>query len=92
MLHIPERQSGVMGLTPDTWRVIGYVRDIVIILGIMFGAMYFYEHPDKFDAFMNWLIGYRYRHLAFRPRSGAGGSAVSLPPCARIIAATDPRF
>ena len=28
---------------------------------IMFGAMYFYEHPEKFDAFMNWLIGHRYR-------------------------------
>jgi hypothetical protein len=38
------------------------VRDVVIILGIMFGAMYFYGHPEKFDAFMYWLIGYRYRH------------------------------
>jgi hypothetical protein len=50
-----------LGLTPDAWRIIGYVRDVVIILGVMFGAMYFYEHPEKFDAFMNWLIGYRYR-------------------------------
>jgi hypothetical protein len=51
-----------MALTPDTWRIIGYVRDVVIILGIMVGAMFFYEHPEKFDAFMYWLIGYRYRH------------------------------
>jgi hypothetical protein len=51
-----------MGLTPDTWRIIGYVRGMVIILGIMFGATYLYERPEKFDAFMYWLIGYRYRH------------------------------
>ncbi len=46
----------------DTWRIIGYVRDVAIILGILFGAMYFYEHPEAFDAFMYWLIGHRYRH------------------------------
>jgi hypothetical protein len=37
------------------------VRDVLIIFVIMFGATYFYEHPEKFDAFMNWLIGHRYR-------------------------------
>jgi hypothetical protein len=51
-----------MALTPDTWRIIGYVRDIVIILGIMFGAMYFYEHPEAFDAFLYWSIGHYYRN------------------------------
>jgi hypothetical protein len=49
-------------LTDTKRRIVGYVRDVVIILGIMFGAMYFYEHPEKFDAFMYWLIGYRYRY------------------------------
>jgi hypothetical protein len=57
-----QRRLHVMGLTPDTWRIIGYVRGMVIILGIMFGATYVYERPKKFDAFMYWLIGYRYRH------------------------------
>jgi hypothetical protein len=37
------------------------VRDVLIIFVIMFGATYFYEHPEIFDAFMNWLIGHRYR-------------------------------
>jgi hypothetical protein len=49
-------------MKPGTWRVIGYVRDIVIILGIALGALYLSWHPEKFDAFMYWLIGYRYRH------------------------------
>ena len=57
-----EKERTRFGLKPKTWRMIGYVRDVVIILGIMFGAMYFYGHPEKFDAFMYWLIGYRYRH------------------------------
>jgi hypothetical protein len=62
MQHAQDKQQVTLGLTPDTWRIVGYVRDVVIILSIMFGAMYFYEHPEKFDAFMYWLIGYRYRH------------------------------
>jgi hypothetical protein len=55
-------QSLKLGLTPDTWRVIGYLRDVLIILIIALGALYVSEHPEKFDAFMNWLIGYRYKH------------------------------
>ena len=42
--------------------LIGYVRDALIILGIALGAWYLSEHPEKFDAFMYWIIGYRYRH------------------------------
>jgi hypothetical protein len=52
----------MMALTPNTWRTIGYVRDIVVILGIALSALYLSWHPEKFDAFMYWLIGYRYRH------------------------------
>jgi hypothetical protein len=53
--------------TPDPWSasrwvVAGYVRDVLIILVIALGALYLSEHPEKFDAFMNWLIGYRYKH------------------------------
>jgi hypothetical protein len=51
-----------LGLTPDTWRVVGYVRDVLIILVIALGALYLSEHPEKFDAFMYWIIGHRYRH------------------------------
>jgi hypothetical protein len=57
-----ERERTRFGLTPRTWRLIGYVRDVAIILGIMFGAMYFYEHPAAFDAFLYWSIGHYYRH------------------------------
>ena len=52
MLHAEEKPSAMFGLSPDTWRIVGYVRDIVIILGILFGAMYFYDHPEAFDAFL----------------------------------------
>jgi hypothetical protein len=62
MLHAEERRLVRLGLSPGTWRIIGYVRDIVIILGILFGAMYFYEHPEAFDAFLYWSIGHYYRN------------------------------
>ena len=62
MLHAEEKPSAMFGLSPDTWRIVGYVRDIVIILGILFGAMYFYGHPEAFDAFLYWSIGHYYRH------------------------------
>jgi hypothetical protein len=61
MLHAEEKPSVRLGISPDTWRIVGYVRDIVIILGILFGAMYFYEHPEAFDAFLYWSIGHYYR-------------------------------
>jgi hypothetical protein len=57
-----EKEPTRFGLTPKTWRMIGYVRDVLIILGIALGAWYLSEHPEKFDAFMYWTIGYRYRH------------------------------
>jgi hypothetical protein len=47
---------------PDLWVVLGYVRDVLVILVIALGALYLSEHPEKFDAFMNWIIGYRYKH------------------------------
>jgi hypothetical protein len=56
------REKHPMRFTPDTWRIVGYVRDVLIILSIAFGALYLSWHPEKFDAFMYWLIGYRYRH------------------------------
>jgi hypothetical protein len=62
VLDVRERQRGIFGLSSDTWRVIGYVRDVLIIFVIMFGAMYFYEHPEAFDALLYWSIGHYYRH------------------------------
>ena len=59
---LAQRGLRMMALTPNTWRTIGYVRDIVVILGIALSALYLSWHPEKFDAFMYWLIGYRYRH------------------------------
>jgi hypothetical protein len=29
---------------------------------IVFGALYFYDHPEAFDAFLYWSIGHYYRH------------------------------
>ena len=52
-------QEGQMlsGLTPKTWRVISYVRDAVVILAIVVGGMYILSHPEKVDAFLNWVLG-----------------------------------
>jgi hypothetical protein len=62
--HDPVANKGrsLSRTAPDTWRIIGYVRDVIVILGILFGAMYLYEHPEKFDAFLYWAIGHYYRH------------------------------
>jgi hypothetical protein len=49
----------ILGLTPETWRVVGYVRDAVVILAIAIGGMYVLSHPEKVDAFLNWMIGRR---------------------------------
>jgi hypothetical protein len=62
MLHAEEKPPIRFGISPDTWRIVGYVRDIVIILGILFGAMYFYDNPKAFDDFLYWSIGHYYRH------------------------------
>ena len=44
------------GLTHKTWRVIGCMRDAVVILAIVVGGMYILSHPEKVDAF-NWVFG-----------------------------------
>jgi hypothetical protein len=48
-------------LPPETRRTIGYVRDALIVLVIAVGGMYVLDHPEKFDAFLNWAIGHHYR-------------------------------
>jgi hypothetical protein len=47
----------IFGLTTETWRVIGHVRDAMVILVIAIGGMYVLSHPEKVDAFLNWMIG-----------------------------------
>jgi hypothetical protein len=63
-LFITRRAAGwckngkmIFGLTPETWRVIGYVRDAVVILAIVAGGMYVLSHPEKVDAFLTWMLG-----------------------------------
>jgi hypothetical protein len=56
MLHVESRQRMVLGLTPDAWRAIGYVRDALVILVITVGGMYLLDHPEKFDALLNWML------------------------------------
>jgi hypothetical protein len=46
----------IFGLTPETWRVIGYVRDAVVILAIVAGGMYVLSHPEKVEAFLNLML------------------------------------
>jgi hypothetical protein len=44
------------GMTRETWLIVGHVRDAAIILFIVVGGIYVLEHPEKFDAFLNWMI------------------------------------
>jgi hypothetical protein len=46
-----------LGLKPDTCEIIGYIRDALVILGIVAVGMYFLSYPDKFDAVLNWMLG-----------------------------------
>ena len=47
----------IPGLAPNTRRVLGYVRDALIILGIAVGGMYVLDHPEKLDDYLSWLLG-----------------------------------
>jgi hypothetical protein len=44
-------------LRPETFTNVGYVRDALLILGIVALGTYFMENPDKFDAVLNWTLG-----------------------------------
>jgi hypothetical protein len=46
-----------LGLKPDTYENIGYIRDALVILGIVAVGMYVLSYPDKFDAVLNWMLG-----------------------------------
>ncbi len=46
-----------LSLTPQTFKIIGYVRDLILIVGIIAWAAYVFANPDKVDAFLNWMIG-----------------------------------
>ena len=46
-----------LGLMPQTRKIFGYVRDAVLIGGIIAWGFYVFANPDKVDAFLNWMIG-----------------------------------
>jgi hypothetical protein len=46
-----------LSLTPQALKIIGYVRDTVVIVGIIAWGFYVFANPDKVDAFLNWLLG-----------------------------------
>jgi hypothetical protein len=54
-------QSGdrrmILGPARQTRRMIGYVRDATVILSIVIGGMYVMSEPEKFDLFLNWMLG-----------------------------------
>jgi hypothetical protein len=56
MLRVESKQRIILGLTPDTWRAVGYARDALVILVITVGGMYLLDHPEKFDALLNWML------------------------------------
>jgi len=45
------------GLKPDSYEIIGYVRDALVIVGVVAVGMYFLSYPDKFDAVLNFMLG-----------------------------------
>jgi hypothetical protein len=46
-----------LGLKPETYEIIGYIRDALIIFGIVAVGMYFLSYPDSFDAVLNFMLG-----------------------------------
>jgi hypothetical protein len=56
MLHVEGKQRMILGLTSETWQAIGYARDALVILVITFGGLYLLDHPEKFDALLNWML------------------------------------
>jgi hypothetical protein len=36
--------------------IIGYARDALVILIIVAAGMYVLNHPEKIDAFLNWML------------------------------------
>jgi hypothetical protein len=36
--------------------VIGYARDALVIFVIVTAGIYVLEHPEKIDAFLNWVL------------------------------------
>jgi len=47
----------MLTVSPQTARIAGYVRDAVLIVGIVAWAAYVFSNPLKVDAFLNWVIG-----------------------------------
>jgi hypothetical protein len=47
----------ILGPARQTRRMIGYVRDATVILSIVIGGMYVMSEPEKFDLFLNWMLG-----------------------------------
>jgi hypothetical protein len=47
----------MLGLKPDTYEIIGYIRDALVIVGIVAAGMYFLSYPEKFDAVLNFTLG-----------------------------------
>lgn len=58
-----QQTADLFDLTGKAREIIGYARDAVIILIIVAGGMYVLHHPEKIDAFLNWMLG---RHQAAR--------------------------
>jgi hypothetical protein len=43
-------------LMRESREVIGYARDALIIFIIVAAGMYVLDHPEKVDAFLNWVL------------------------------------
>jgi hypothetical protein len=55
-----------LGFKPDHYEIIGYIRDALIILGIVAVGMYFLSYPDKFDAALNFMLGRQHGALSIQ--------------------------
>ena len=44
----------VFGLMPKALKI---TLDVLLILVPLAGTLYFLAYPDRFDAFLNWLVG-----------------------------------
>jgi hypothetical protein len=46
-------------LKSERYNLIGHIRDGLIISAVVGAGIYFLEHAEKLDAFLDWMLGRR---------------------------------
>ena len=55
--HAGEPETGTLGQTPKSRKIIFYSIDLLLIFVPLGGLLYFMFDPPAFDAFLDWMVG-----------------------------------